>query len=330
MAEQLTLFQDLLPLDKKQENINKRKPEIKSQRDRDHLNKLEHFGIENSSVKHKDYPKKEEKPFHIYNPVTQELDNVNDPNYLKPKTQGPIAKEFSDSKMGKWIDYNNYQYGDGPKPKNFDPNYIERVNKEAASGDLSSIEETRNETHTERQSRYSWLYGDGPKPKHYDDTSIKKVDTFKGFGKAMPVVKENGIYKKQKPTSVKPFNNYDKSTWPSNPKVKANLNAWELMKASAQTPEEKGDIKRILFESYKKGGAKYMSDDELKLIKKGKYIEYPKIEIPKVKPTPIIKKPSIPIEVRIKQMADARLEREQQNYDRQYGTGGIVILRRPN
>ena len=73
-----------------------------------------------------------------------------------------------------------------------------------------------------------------------------------------------------------------------------------------------------------------MSDDELKLIKKGKYIEYPKIEIPKVKPTPIIKKPSIPIEVRIKQMADARLEREQQNYDRQYGTGGIVILRRPN
>ena len=101
MAEQLTLFQDLLPLDKKQENINQRKPEIKSQRDRDHLNKLEHFGIENSSVKHKDYPKKEEKPFHIYNPVTQELDNVNDPNYLKPKTINSKQKTLSEHY--KWL-----------------------------------------------------------------------------------------------------------------------------------------------------------------------------------------------------------------------------------
>ena len=265
MAEQLSLFEDLLPLDKKRENINLQKTEIKSQRD-----------------------KKEEKAFYIHNHVTQELDNVNDPNY------------------------------------------IERVNKEVASENLSSITPSRDETHIERQSRYSWLYGDGSKPKHYDNNSIKKVDTFKGFAKAMPVVKENGIYKKQIPTPVKPFNNFDKSTYPSNPKVKANLNAWELMKATAKTPKEKADIKRILFADYKKGNARHMSEEDLKLIKKGKYIEYPKIEIPKVEPTPIIREPSIPIEVRIKQMADKRLEREQKEYDNRYGTNGIVILRRPN
>ena len=334
LTNQLTLFEDLLPLDKKQENINQRKPEIKSQRDKDieaHYTKDDRgnsTGAFKKFVKD-ERAKKEEKPFHIFNPVTQELDNVNDPNYLKPKTQGPIAKEFSDSKMGKWIDHNKYQYGDGPKPKNYDPNYIEKVNKEAAAGNLTSIVETRDETPIERQSRYSWIYGDGPKPKHYDDTSIKKVDTFKGLGKAMPVIKENGIYKKQKPTSLKPFSNYDKSTWTSNPKVKANLNAWELLKASANTLEEKADIKRILLDDYKKGNARHMNDADLKLIKKGKYIEYPKIEIPKVEPTPVISEPAIPLEVRIKQMADNRLKLEQQEYDRRYGTGGIVLLKRP-
>ena len=36
------------------------------QRQKDHLNKLEHFGIENSSVKHKNYPKKAPVPLNRY------------------------------------------------------------------------------------------------------------------------------------------------------------------------------------------------------------------------------------------------------------------------
>ena len=34
--------------------------------------------------------------------------------------KGKIAKEFSDTSVGKWIEYNNYVYAGGPKPKNFD------------------------------------------------------------------------------------------------------------------------------------------------------------------------------------------------------------------
>ena len=47
-------------------NRNKKVDPKQKQKDRDHLNKLEHFGIENSSVKHKDYPKKAPVPLNRY------------------------------------------------------------------------------------------------------------------------------------------------------------------------------------------------------------------------------------------------------------------------
>ena len=47
-------------------NRNKKVDPKQKQKDRDHLNKLEHFAIENSSVKHKDYPKKPPVPLNRY------------------------------------------------------------------------------------------------------------------------------------------------------------------------------------------------------------------------------------------------------------------------
>ena len=47
-------------------NRNKKVDPKQKQKDRDHLNKLEHFGIENSSVKHKNYPKKAPVPLNRY------------------------------------------------------------------------------------------------------------------------------------------------------------------------------------------------------------------------------------------------------------------------
>jgi|GEM_PF-3638451 len=47
-------------------NRNKKVDPKQKQKDRDHLNKLEHFAIENSSVKHPDYPKKPPVPLNRY------------------------------------------------------------------------------------------------------------------------------------------------------------------------------------------------------------------------------------------------------------------------
>jgi len=42
-----------------------------------------------------------------------------------------------------------------------------------------------------------------------------------------------------------------------------------------------------------------------------------------------VEAPQEPLEVLIKRTADERLRNEQEAYDRQYGTTGIVSLRRP-
>jgi hypothetical protein len=39
--------------------------------------------------------------------------------------------------------------------------------------------------------------------------------------------------------------------------------------------------------------------------------------------------PEIPVEQIIKELADARLEAEQKNWDRRYGKGGLPSLKRP-
>ena len=189
----------------------------------------------------------------------------------------------------------------------------------------------RKETDSERTERYLWLYDEGEKPAHYDDPLIEKVDTFQGFAKAMPLKKENNIIKKKMPTPPRQFNSMDKRTYPSNPKVKANLSTWDLMIATAKTPKEKGEIRRVLYDEYKRNGVSNLSDSEQKMIGKGKHQTYPKISVPTVEPfiAPVIQKPQISVDEIVRRKAQQRLEQEQDAYDRENGTAGIVNLMRP-
>ena len=189
----------------------------------------------------------------------------------------------------------------------------------------------RKETDSERTERYLWLYDEGEKPAHYDDPLIEKVDTFQGFAKAMPLKKENNIIKKKMPTPPRQFNSMDKRTYPSNPKAKANLSTWDLMIATAKTPKEKGEIRRVLYDEYKRNGVSNLSDSEQKMIGKGKYQTYPKISVPTVEPyvAPVIQKPQISVDEIVRRKAQQRLEQEQDAYDRENGTAGIVNLMRP-
>jgi len=112
-------------------------------------------------------------------------------------------------------------------------------------------------------------------------------------------------------------------------------NTWNLMKQTASTPEEKNEIRRILNKEYYKRGPKNMDPADLKFIGKHKsQIVYPEIKVPHIdtdltnKPTPP-PEPQIPIEQTIQDLADKRLAREQKDWDRQWGTDGIVNLKRP-
>ena len=125
----------------------------------------------------------------------------------------------------------------------------------------------------------------------------------------------------------------DKRTYPSNPKVKANLSTWDLMIATAKTPKEKGEIRRVLRDEFVRNGIKNLSDSEQKMIGRGKYETYPKISVPTVdmnmiqEPQP--KTPDVPVEEIIRVEAQKRLEREQDEFEKKNGSGGIIDLMRP-
>jgi len=266
MAEQLKLFENLPVLN---QNINKPKEPTEDQQSQKQLEKYatqKNYGgkLWNAFVGDDKTVEAQRKKL-IQSTIKNSPNNVNAPNYLKPKP--------------------------------------------------------RVETTLERIERLQYELGDNEKkPAHYNDPNIIDYENFK-----------------QPPRE---FKGEDKSTYPSNRSQKQRLNTWELMVETANTPEEKKEVREILRDDYKKNKGKFMSSKELRMINKhpdqikaqveALSIIPNKILNPIVTPTPVIKEPSIPLELKIKQMADDRLRRQQQDYDRRYGTGGIVILRRPN
>jgi len=268
-----------------------------------------------------------EKPYYVTNLATGKLEDVNNPkDDLYPK--GPITKKFEKKKLDvlDYVDQVQQIYGDQDSE-------TQKLMKTAIQHSSTKHPPLRKETNSERSKRYLWLYGEGEKPAHYDDPLIEKVDTFKGFAESMPLKKENNIIKKTMPTPPKQFNNMDKRTHPSNPKVKANLSTWDLMVATANTPEEKKDLRKVLHDEYKKNGVSNLSDSEQKMIGRGKYQTYPKIIVPTVdmdmirEPQP--KLPDVPLEEIIRVRAQKNLEREQDEFHKKNGSGGIVNLMRP-
>ena len=101
---------------------------------------------------------------------------------------------------------------------------------------------------------------------------------------------------------------------------------WQIMLEGAD-PKDRVEYQRILNREYYKKGTKNLSEYELKYINKHPSQMKPKEEVkPVVKP---VVAPEEPLEVLIKRSADERLRKQQEAYDRQYGTQGIVSLKRP-
>ena len=171
----------------------------------------------------------------------------------------------------------------------------------------------REETMSERLERLLYIYEDGPKPAHYDNPNIVDSENFKKIPKK--------------------FNNNDPSTYPSNRDQKQKISTWDLMKQSARgNPAEMKEIREIIRRQYKSDPS-YLSDDELKMI--GMYKPKNKVVLPEP-PKPIIvpepiepPKPEKPLQQIIKEGADERLRLEQEQYDKQVGTGGITKILRP-
>ena len=111
-----------------------------------------------------------------------------------------------------------------------------------------------------------------------------------------------------------------------------NMSDWDAIKeVSKNNPTEMKQIKKILYTEYNKNGVKNLSDSDLRIIKRGKYSELLKPTVKPVAPiAPIVpREPEIPLEIKIKQLADARLKREQDNFDQAHGRFGLPNLMRP-
>jgi hypothetical protein len=174
----------------------------------------------------------------------------------------------------------------------------------------------RKENLSERVQRIQYeVDGNVPKPPHYDNPFIVDDENFK------------------KPP--KPFNNADKSSYPSDRLQRQRLNTWELVKEDAKgDPEKMKEVRRILKDSYKTN-PNILSDSELKMIGKFKskskapILDNPLLIKPIVKTEPKPVEPQIPIDQLIKQFADKRLAQEQKEYEKFFGTGGITELLKP-
>ena len=95
------------------------------------------------------------KPHYLYNPVTNQLDNINDPDFMN-MNKVDLKKDYGQPVLNTQRDYENY--------------IVENDNKKA-----------RDETAAERADRHMFIFYGAAKPKHYDDPFIKKVDVMAGL-----------------------------------------------------------------------------------------------------------------------------------------------------
>ena len=105
---------------------------------------------------------------------------------------------------------------------------------------------------------------------------------------------------------------------------------WDLIKKTANTPQEISDIRKIVNENHKKFPS-LTSKDELKYLDKKPEEQKTFINDPGLNllERNLSKQDSRPIEQIIKERADRRLEHEQKTWDREWGRGGITDLSRP-
>jgi hypothetical protein len=111
-----------------------------------------------------------------------------------------------------------------------------------------------------------------------------------------------------------------------------NMSTWDAVKeVSKKDPAEMKQIKKILFKEYNKSGTKNLSDSDLKIIKRGKYSELPKLNIKPITPIApvVLREPEVPIEEQIRRYSKAKLKAKQDLWDKEHGAFGLSNLMRP-
>ena len=140
---------------------------------------------------------------------------------------------------------------------------------------------------------------------------------------------------------------YKKDTRTPNEKKKQDYNiaqrlknargpsTWDLITKTATSWQDKQDIREIVNKNYKRDPSSIAPEDrkwlDKDLIEPVKITEYPEVILgspPKV-PQTTITRDTRPVEQIVSELANDRLIREQKDWDRRYGRGGIPGLKRP-
>ena len=124
----------------------------------------------------------------------------------------------------------------------------------------------RQENVIERIDRINYEFGNSKeRPKHLDNKSIYSFEDQKIF--------KNNINKKPTyPTRADPvtFGKAAERIERARQQSGSEMNTWEMMKAVANTPAEKKEIRETILRDYKKNGAKNMAEADLKWIGKSR------------------------------------------------------------
>ena len=168
----------------------------------------------------------------------------------------------------------------------------------------------RPETVEERIERMHHIYDGGPKPKHYDNPNV---------------IDQENLRKKPKP-----FNNNDRSTYPSNRDQKQRINTWDIILDDTiknGSPADKKELREYLKENAKDPlTTRYFTKKELNFMSTPKpaEIKIPKIDFPtysNLEPTEKTLEEKI-LEERFNKMLDD--QKKEKERIRNFGLAGLM------
>ena len=245
-----------------------------------------------------------------------ELDLSSKEPIIYDGASGQLINKFKEKEVGPFETALNNVQNKGKRVPVRKPNAVPPKTKTIQkfnNGGAAIKRNFREENLPERLERLLYEYEDGPKPKHYDDPRI--IDS------------EN---MKQKP---KPFNNNDKSTFPSDRSQRQKMNSWDVIldtTIKSGTPQEKKEMRSYLRDKYNdKDQRKYLSKKELKFI--SAYNE-PKAEPIlntnfKISPLPVFQPPKqTPEMIEAERRYKAILEESEREKQRNRSTGLAGLL----
>ena len=261
---------------------------------------------------------------------TPEKSNVSykklkDAELLVDKANKKTVKELTDLKnfgKSKYQEKATYPY-DTPKGIN----WATKIMKEESAHTLSP-KENKDIDILNKEMKLSSLKGEIKGIKKYDNldptTYPSDPEQRRRLKNIADLEKDLGYV--QKENNV-PYQNDTRSPVQ---KKRDKFNLWSEIKKD-KTHNNLKDVRRIVNDEYKKHGTKNLTPDEHKYLDKKPKPVYPEV-IFKPEPeisSPTFKKEDRPVEQIVRELADARLVREQRDWDKRYGKFGITQLKRP-